>query len=190
AIVAYRQPVTAPEIQELRGVSVSGVLKTLLERRLVRIAGRKEVVGKPFLYATTREFLVHFGLRSVQELPPLEQFEDMISAMEGDLPFDGDAEGDRDHEEAVEQEIAALQEAEDETEDDEDDSAADVRSPAADDPMTDTAAAPTPPHDDARDPDDRASTAAARETRPSEVSHSSADGSETDGEGPTRDAVP
>jgi segregation and condensation protein B len=76
AIVAYRQPVTGPEIQELRSVSPSGVLKTLLERRLVRIVGRKEVVGKPFLYGTTKEFLVHFGLNSLQDLPPLEEFEE------------------------------------------------------------------------------------------------------------------
>lgn len=76
AIVAYRQPITGPEIQELRGVSPSGVLKTLLERRLVRIVGRKEVVGKPFLYGTTKEFLVHFGLNSLQDLPPLEEFEE------------------------------------------------------------------------------------------------------------------
>lgn len=76
AIIAYRQPMTGPEIQELRSVSSSGVLKTLLERRLVRIAGRKEVVGKPFLYATTREFLVHFGLNSLRDLPPLEDFEE------------------------------------------------------------------------------------------------------------------
>ena len=70
AIIAYRQPMTGPEIQELRGVSAAGVLKTLLERRLVRIVGRKEVVGKPFLYGTTREFLVHFGLNSLKDLPP------------------------------------------------------------------------------------------------------------------------
>ncbi|HYO13188.1 MAG TPA: SMC-Scp complex subunit ScpB [Thermoanaerobaculia bacterium] len=76
AIIAYRQPITGPEIQELRGVSSSGVLKTLLERRLVRITGRKEVVGKPFLYGTTREFLVHFGLNSLRDLPPLEEFEE------------------------------------------------------------------------------------------------------------------
>ncbi len=76
AIVAYRQPVTSPEIQELRGVSASGVLKTLLERRLIRIAGRKEVVGNPFLYRTTKEFLVHFGLGRLKELPPLEEFEE------------------------------------------------------------------------------------------------------------------
>jgi segregation and condensation protein B len=76
AIVAYRQPITGPEIQELRSVSPAGVLKTLLERRMVRITGRKEVVGKPFLYGTTREFLVHFGLNSLRDLPPLEEFEE------------------------------------------------------------------------------------------------------------------
>lgn len=76
AIVAYRQPITAPEVQDLRGVSPVGVLKTLLDRRLLRIAGRKAVVGKPFLYATTREFLVHFGLGSLDDLPPLEEFEE------------------------------------------------------------------------------------------------------------------
>ena len=119
AIVAYRQPVTAPEIQELRGVGSSGVLKTLLERRLVRITGRKEVVGKPFLYATTREFLLHFGLRSLKELPPLEQFEEV---------FGGDGTGDElvgsDFEEEVEQQVIEVREQEeaaaersDETED-------------------------------------------------------------------------
>jgi segregation and condensation protein B len=76
AIIAYRQPITGPEIQELRSVSPVGVIKTLLERRLVRITGRKEVVGKPFLYGTTREFLVHFGLNSLRDLPPLEEFEE------------------------------------------------------------------------------------------------------------------
>jgi segregation and condensation protein B len=80
AIVAYRQPITGPEIQELRGVSPGGVLKTLLERRLVRIAGRKQVVGKPFLYATTREFLMHFGLQSLRDLPPLDEFEELTQA--------------------------------------------------------------------------------------------------------------
>jgi segregation and condensation protein B len=78
AIVAYRQPVTGPEIQELRGVSPAGVLKTLLEKRLVRISGRKKVVGKPFLYRTTREFLMHFGLGSLDDLPPLEEFEEIF----------------------------------------------------------------------------------------------------------------
>lgn len=79
AIVAYRQPVTGPEIQELRGVDPAAVLRTLLERRLIRIAGRKEVVGRPFLYATTREFLLHFGLRSLKDLPPLEAFQQAMA---------------------------------------------------------------------------------------------------------------
>ena len=82
AIVAYRQPVTGPEIQELRGVNSSGVLRTLLERRLVRIAGRKAVVGKPFLYRTTREFLMHFGLQTLDDLPPLEEFEELVGEPE------------------------------------------------------------------------------------------------------------
>lgn len=83
AIVAYRQPITGPEIQDLRSVNPVGVLKTLLEKRLVRISGRKEVVGKPFLYATTREFLVHFGLNSLRDLPPLEEFEETFGAAAG-----------------------------------------------------------------------------------------------------------
>jgi segregation and condensation protein B len=78
AIVAYRQPVTAPEIQELRGKQSQAVLKNLLERRMVRITGRKEVVGRPFLYATTRDFLMHFGLRNLSDLPPLEEFEEAL----------------------------------------------------------------------------------------------------------------
>jgi segregation and condensation protein B len=80
AIVAYRQPITGPEIQELRGVSTAGVLKTLLDHRLVRISGRKEVVGKPFLYSTSREFLVRFGLNRLQDLPPLEELEQMLQS--------------------------------------------------------------------------------------------------------------
>ncbi|MCY3932565.1 MAG: SMC-Scp complex subunit ScpB [Acidobacteria bacterium] len=90
AIVAYRQPVTSPEIQDLRGRNSAGVLKTLLERRLIRIAGRKEVVGSPFLYATTRDFLLHFGLPSLSELPPLEEFEEtFLAAAEEEVPQAG-----------------------------------------------------------------------------------------------------
>lgn len=109
AIVAYRQPVTAPEIQELRGVNPSGVLKTLLERRLVRIAGRKEVVGRPFLYSTTREFLVHFGLKSLEDLPPLEDFEETFGE-EGSGDDAGGPGADRD--ESFYREAAALEEME------------------------------------------------------------------------------
>lgn len=86
AIIAYRQPITGPEIQDLRGVSSSGVLKTLLERRLVKISGRKKVVGKPFLYRTTRDFLMHFGLESLEDLPPLEEFEESFGGAETESP--------------------------------------------------------------------------------------------------------
>ncbi len=113
SIVAYRQPVTAPEIQELRGVSSSGVLKTLLERRLIRIAGRKEVVGKPFLYATTREFLQHFGLKSLKELPPLEQFEELFGGDATSEPEEPEAL-EPDPEEEVEREVARMDERRDE----------------------------------------------------------------------------
>ena len=78
AIVAYRQPVTAPEISDIRGVNSTAVLRTLLERRLVRVAGRKNVVGAPFLYRTSREFLIHFGLNDIRDLPRLEEFGDLI----------------------------------------------------------------------------------------------------------------
>ncbi len=74
AIVAYKQPVTKPEIEAIRGVNVDGVLKTLIEKNLVRIAGRKETVGRPVLYGTTSEFLQYFGLSSLKELPNLEEF--------------------------------------------------------------------------------------------------------------------
>jgi len=73
SIVAYRQPVTLPEINFIRASNSSSVIKTLLERRLVRMAGRKKVVGKPFLYRTTKEFLVHFGLDDLTELPDAEE---------------------------------------------------------------------------------------------------------------------
>jgi segregation and condensation protein B len=78
AVIAYKQPVTLPEIIELRGVKSGGVLKTLLEKRLIRITGRKEVVGRPILYGTTREFLLHFGLKDLGELPKIEEFAEVL----------------------------------------------------------------------------------------------------------------
>jgi segregation and condensation protein B len=78
AIVAYRQPVTAPEVSDIRGVNSTAVLHTLLERRMIRVSGRKNVVGSPFLYRTTREFLIHFGLNDIHDLPRLEEFGDLI----------------------------------------------------------------------------------------------------------------
>jgi segregation and condensation protein B len=77
AVVAYKQPVTAPEIMEIRGVQGAGVLKTLLDRKLIATAGRKDVLGKPILYKTTQEFLLHFGLSSLAELPTLKEFEEL-----------------------------------------------------------------------------------------------------------------
>lgn len=74
AIIAYRQPITRMEIEDIRGVNVDGVLKTLLEKSLVRISGRKAVAGRPFLYSTTRQFLETFGLKSLDNLPKLEEF--------------------------------------------------------------------------------------------------------------------
>jgi len=77
AVIAYKQPITAPEIMEIRGVQGAGVLKTLLDRKLIGTAGRKQVVGKPILYKTTREFLVQFGLKDLAELPTLKEFQDI-----------------------------------------------------------------------------------------------------------------
>lgn len=91
AIVAYREPITGPELQDLRGVNSGGVLRTLLERRLVRIAGRKAVVGRPFVYRTTREFLLQFGLQSLEDLPPLEDFEEALGVeISGEPPQEGE----------------------------------------------------------------------------------------------------
>jgi segregation and condensation protein B len=77
SVIAYRQPITAPEIMEIRGVQGAGVLKTLLDRKLIAAAGRKNVIGKPILYKTTREFLVQFGLKDLNELPSLKEFEEI-----------------------------------------------------------------------------------------------------------------
>jgi segregation and condensation protein B len=75
AVIAYKQPVTVPEISEIRGVDTSGVIATLLDRKLITTAGRKQVIGRPILYKTTKEFLLRFGLDSVSELPSVEEFE-------------------------------------------------------------------------------------------------------------------
>jgi segregation and condensation protein B len=77
AVVAFKQPVTAPEIMEIRGVQGAGVLRTLLDRKLIAESGRKDVVGKPILYKTTKEFLVQFGLKDLSEMPTLKEFEEL-----------------------------------------------------------------------------------------------------------------
>jgi segregation and condensation protein B len=78
AVIAYKQPITAAEITEIRGVNTAGVLNTLLERHLIKIVGRKQVVGRPFMYATTKEFLIRFGLNDLADLPRVE---DMAEAL-------------------------------------------------------------------------------------------------------------
>jgi len=77
AVIAYKQPVTTPEVMDIRGVQGAGVLKTLLDRKLIAEAGRKDVVGRPITYKTTKEFLVQFGLKDLSELPTLKEFEEL-----------------------------------------------------------------------------------------------------------------
>ncbi|HEX7253281.1 MAG TPA: SMC-Scp complex subunit ScpB [Thermoanaerobaculia bacterium] len=84
AIIAYRQPITLPEIQDLRGVNSAAVIKTLFEKKLITTAGRKPVVGTPFLYRTTNEFLIRFGLNNLDELPKPEEIEEDLAATVGD----------------------------------------------------------------------------------------------------------
>jgi len=94
AVIAYKQPVTVPEIGEIRGVDSSGVIATLLDRKLITTAGRKAVIGRPILYKTTKEFLLRFGLKDVSELPSMEEFEKLVAdSFQSDLlPLDGVAD--------------------------------------------------------------------------------------------------
>jgi len=84
AVIAYKQPATSPEIQEIRGVNTSGVLKTLLEKKLIVTAGRKQVIGRPILYRTSKDFLMRFGLNDLEELPSLKEFEALAREALGD----------------------------------------------------------------------------------------------------------
>ncbi len=92
AVISYKQPVTGPEIQEIRGVNCAGVLQTLLEKRLITTAGRKQVIGRPILYRTSKEFLMRFGLSDLDELPSLKEFEQLarqaLGADEGIAPIE------------------------------------------------------------------------------------------------------
>jgi len=105
AVIAYKQPVTVPEISEIRGVDSSGVIATLLERKLITTAGRKDVIGRPILYKTSKEFLLRFGLKDVNELPSMEEFEKLVAeSFQSDLmeseptpaqgPANAEAQGD------------------------------------------------------------------------------------------------
>jgi len=79
AVIAYKQPVTVPEISEIRGVDAGGVIATLLDRKLITTAGRKAVIGRPILYKTSKEFLLRFGLKDIHELPSMEEFEKLLA---------------------------------------------------------------------------------------------------------------
>ncbi len=89
AVIAYKQPVTAPEVNEIRGVDSSGVFGSLLARKLIATAGRKPVIGRPILYKTTKEFLMRFGLKDVSELPSMEEFEKMAAIELEEAETDG-----------------------------------------------------------------------------------------------------
>jgi segregation and condensation protein B len=117
AVVAYKQPVTAPEISEIRGVDSGGVLGSLMARKLVTTAGRKQVIGRPILYKTTRDFLLRFGLKDINELPSIEEFEKMASElaeqeeipMEHHTPEEGDVQTAEPHANDVERHTHAVQ---------------------------------------------------------------------------------
>ncbi len=116
AVISYKQPVTAPEIQEIRGVNTSGVIKTLLDKKLITTAGRKEVIGRPILYRTSKEFLMRFGLSDLGELPSLKEFEalarEALGSDEGVAESDAGDESVLDSVEPTEAEAAAELEAE------------------------------------------------------------------------------
>jgi segregation and condensation protein B len=103
AVIAYKQPVTVPEISEIRGVDSSGVIATLLDRKLITTAGRKAVIGRPILYKSTKEFLLRFGLKDVGELPSMEEFEKLVAeSFQNDLlPADADEAGDTGPDETI-----------------------------------------------------------------------------------------
>lgn len=111
AIIAYKQPIVRAEIEQIRGVETSGVLRTLLERKLVRIVGRKEEPGRPIMYGTTKFFLEHFGLRDLSQLPPLREFKELGESEQATLPMDEE----QDLEEAEAQ--PAIDESEEQTDD-------------------------------------------------------------------------
>lgn len=93
SVIAYKQPVTAPEISEIRGVDSSGVLANLIDKKLVTTAGRKQVIGRPILYKTTKEFLLRFGLKDITELPSMEEFEKMLGSATQEEMFPEKSEG-------------------------------------------------------------------------------------------------
>jgi segregation and condensation protein B len=111
AVIAYKQPATVPEINEIRGVDSGGVIATLLDRKLITTAGRKQVIGRPILYKTTKEFLMRFGLKDVNELPSMEEFEKLVAeSFQSELiPAEDAARGDESNSPQSEIEESAAQ---------------------------------------------------------------------------------
>jgi segregation and condensation protein B len=139
AVVAYKQPVTSPEISEIRGVDSAGVLGSLIARKLITTAGRKQVIGRPILYKTTKEFLLKFGLKDIGELPSIEEFEKMAGQMaeQEEIAMESDAgESPKETEERLESEGEAA-----------------APEPVADEVIVDGRVSGLPPrYDDADDP--------------------------------------
>jgi segregation and condensation protein B len=113
AVIAYKQPVTVPEINDIRGVDSGGVIGTLLDRKLITTAGRKQVIGRPILYKTTKEFLMRFGLKDVNELPSMEEFEKLVaeSFQEELIPAESAPDASETSESAVVTEPESLEDA-------------------------------------------------------------------------------
>jgi segregation and condensation protein B len=111
AVIAYKQPATQPEIQEIRGVNCAGVIQTLLERRLITTAGRKQVIGRPILYRTSKEFMMRFGLSDLEDLPSLKEFEALAREALGTEDGVAESAPDADSSEAAESEVAESAEA-------------------------------------------------------------------------------
>ena len=110
AVIAYKQPATVPEINEIRGVDSGGVIATLLDRKLITTAGRKQVIGRPILYKTTKEFLMRFGLKDVNELPSMEEFEKLVAeSFQGELISAQDAAAPDNSNHAEREPVAAAQ---------------------------------------------------------------------------------
>jgi segregation and condensation protein B len=126
AVIAYKQPVTLPEIGEIRGVDSGGVIATLLDRKLITTAGRKAVIGRPILYKTSKEFLLRFGLRDIAELPSMEEFEKLLAeSFQSDLP----PSEDKPEEESLSLPLSAGEDSS--AEDSSSEAASEVESPAA-----------------------------------------------------------
>ena len=105
AIVSYKQPITLPEISEIRSCNAAGAIKTLLECNFIKVLGRKRVIGRPFLYGTTREFLVHFGLKDLSEMPQLSEFEELIGEKVSPEIFQSTGTTEMDPEEPIQETV-------------------------------------------------------------------------------------